>query len=116
MFLLATVFLNVTGAHKLLELLKALVRNATRKLVSFFKLNNYRLRLRSEQLVDLKVLEIGVLRAVEVDRGEVKLWHSLLLIDLVLVKNLHICEHWTGNSHEETRHLKDLSLTARQQV
>lgn len=116
MFLLVTVFLQVTGVHELLKLLKALVRNATRELVSLFKLNNHRLGLRSKQLVDLEVLEVGILRAVEMDRGEVKLRHSLLFIDLVLVKDLHVGEHRTGNSHEEPRHLKDLSLAARQQV
>jgi len=98
-------------SDKLLELFEPFVTDAPWELVSFIKFNHLRVRLWLKELVDLKVLKVCVLCPVQVHGWKIKLRDSLLIIDLVLVVNLHICENRAGDSHEELGHFENLAMT-----
>ena len=66
--------------------------------------------------MNLQILQVSVLGPVHVYRGEVKLRHSLLLVDLIFVQDLHVCENWARYCHEESGHIKHLTLAAWHQV
>ena len=51
-----------------------------------------------------------------VNRWKVELGHSLLLVDLIFVQDLHVCEYWARYCHEEFWHLEHLALAAWHQV